>query len=298
MHHVSVANYCSRIGYRGALAANLDTLNAVIEAHVRTIPFENLDILLGRSISLELPDIERKLLLGARGGYCFEHNTLLLSVLEQLGFRVTPIAARVRIGRARSEVPPRTHVFLRIDFDDGVWLADVGVGGLSPTAALRLVSDSEQPTPHDSRRILCDGTWSEFALRAPDARLLHQVKLGEVWCDVCEFTLEPMPAIDRELGNWYTSTHPNSHFRDRLMVARSTSNGRITLLNRELTRRQRDGSAEITHIDDPDTLLEVLACHFGLTFPSGTRFDCAALNWPDQPGRLPHFEHGVRGRSL
>ncbi|HEY5961636.1 MAG TPA: arylamine N-acetyltransferase [Polyangiaceae bacterium] len=285
MHQVSVDRYCARIGYRGPLRATLDTLNAIIYAHVQTIPFENLDVLLGRAISLDLAAIEQKLLEHGRGGYCFEHNTLLLSVLAQLGFEVTPISARVRIGRARDEIPSRTHVFLRIDHEQGTWLADVGVGGLSPTSALRLVADTEQQTPHELRRILREGAWSEFSMRAPDARLLHQAKLLDQWHDVYEFTLEPMPAIDRELGNWFTSAHPNSHFRSKLMVARATPTGRVTLLNRELTIRSLHGDTETVCIDSPDQLLEILERHFELVFPRGTRFQCQALNWPNDIGQ-------------
>ena len=110
--------------------------------------------------------------------------------------------------------------------------------------------------------------------------MFHQVKLGDAWVDICELTMEPMPPIDREVGNWFTSTHPRSHFRDRLMAARATGDGRITVLNRELTIRDRDGRAEIRAIADPDALLAVLDDHFGLRFPPGTRFPCAALDWP------------------
>src|SRR5438552_1743671 len=83
------------------------------------------------------------------------------------------------------------------DLDGATWVADVGVGGLSPTAALRLDTEEEQPTPHEPRRIV-----------RQDGRLFHQVRLAGDWTDVCEFTLDVMYPIDRELANWYTSTHP------------------------------------------------------------------------------------------
>jgi len=269
--------YFERIGYHGPRMPCLATLDAIVLAHIKSIPFENIDVVLGRGIDLDIDAIADKLVTRRRGGYCFEHNTLLLRVLTGLGFAASPISARVRIQRARDFTPPRTHVFLRVEIDGADWLADVGVGGLSPTAALRLALDVEQTTPHEARRLIAEGAWSDLTtsapwLRAPNARLFHQARLGDTWVDVCEFTLEPMPEIDRELGNWFTSTHPRSHFRDRLMAARATDDGRITLLDRTLTRRKTGAEATSQTIASRDELLAILASEFDLELPADTRF--------------------------
>jgi N-hydroxyarylamine O-acetyltransferase len=270
--------YFDRIRYAGPRSATRATLDGIVHAHVQAIPFENIDVLLGRGIVLDLDAIADKLVTRRRGGYCFEQNTLLLRVLTELGFDAHAISARVRIQRPRDFTPPRTHVFVHVVIDGAPWLADVGVGGLSPTAALRLVLDEEQTTPHETRRLIADGDWSGFGLRAPSARLFHQAKLGDVWADVCEFTLEPMAEIDRELGNWFTSTHPRSHFRDRLMAARATDDGRLTLLDREVTRRTAHGTTSTT-IETPQALLAVLAADFGLVLPPETRFPHLEAQW-------------------
>lgn len=277
---IDLERYLERIGHVGPTAPTRRTLDAIVRAHVQSIPFENLDVLLGRGIDIEPAAIERKLVHARRGGYCFEQNTLLMHALTALGFRVEPISARVRIQRPRDFVPARTHMFLRVELDDGSWLADVGVGGLCPTAALRLEVDREQPTPHESRRIVRDGVWSENELRDPRGRLFHQARVGGEWIDVCEFTLETMHPIDRETANWYTSTHPRSHFRDRLMAARATPDGRTTLLNRELTIRREGAEPQHRTLVAPTELLEVLVEHFDLRFPRETRFACEALDWP------------------
>jgi N-hydroxyarylamine O-acetyltransferase len=263
--------YFARTGYGGPREPTLATLCGIVEAHARTIPFENLDVLLGRPIQLDMPSVVRKLLHEHRGGYCFEQNGLLLAVLEALGFRVAPLSARVRLQRPRDFTPPRTHLFVRVELDGELWLADVGVGALSPTAPLRLDTSDEQATPHEPRRIVReDGVW------------FHQAKLGQEWHDVCEFTREQMPLIDREVGNWFTSTHPQSHFRGRLMVARAGDRGvRHTLLDHELTLRRPDGSADRRHIGTPDELLRVLDEVFELRLPPGTRVTCAGLSWAD-----------------
>lgn len=278
---VDLAAYFERIRYGGPTTRAISTLHGIAAAHVAAIPFENLDVLLGRTISLAPERIAQKLLSERRGGYCFEQNTLLLHVLTALGFQVRALSARVRVQQQRDFIPPRTHVFLRVELDGASWLVDVGLGGFSLTSALRLEADVSQSTPHEPRRIVREGDWSGFERRAPDARLFHQAHFGGAWHDICEFTLEEMPEIDRVLANWYTSAHPASHFRSRLMVARALPQGRVTLLNRELTLRRLDGSiAETTVLASPEQLLGALARHFDLHLPEGTRFVCPGLQWP------------------
>jgi N-hydroxyarylamine O-acetyltransferase len=266
---IDLDRYFARIGYRGPRAPTLATLDGIVAAHVETIPFESLDVLLSRRIDLDLAAIERKLVHDHRGGYCFEQNALLLTVLTALGFEARPLSARVRYQRPRDFIPTRTHLFVRVELDQP-YLVDVGIGGLSLSAAIRLVLDEPQPTPHETRRLIANG-----------GALFHQVLFGTEWHDLYEFTGEEMPPIDREVANWYTSTHPASHFKTRLWVARALpEGGRLTLLNRELSERGRDGHAEHHQIATPDELLAVLDQRFGLAFPPGTRFPCDALDWP------------------
>ena len=261
--------YFCRIGYEGPAAATLETLNGIMEAHVRTIPFENLDVLLGRGVDLAAAALQDKLIERRRGGYCFEQNGLLLLVLETLGFAVTPLSARVRYQRPRDFTPPRTHLFLRVVIDGVPWIADVGVGGLSLTSAIRFDVEGEQLTRHEARRII----WE-------DGRFFHQARLADDWHDVLEFTGEEMPPIDRELANWYTSAHPQSHFRTRLMAARALPDGgRLTLLNRDLSLRDRSGRVQTRVLSTHDELLAVLAGDFGLHFPPETRFPDDVLGW-------------------
>ncbi|MBL4637331.1 MAG: arylamine N-acetyltransferase [Kofleriaceae bacterium] len=272
-HTLDLDAYFRRIQSVGtARVPTLNTLNQIVAAHVQAIPFENLDILLGRPISLEIEDLETKLVHNNRGGYCFEQNTLLLHVLRAIGFDVTPISGRVRIGREREDSAPRTHLFLRVEINGETWLADVGVGALSPTSAIRLCLDTPQKTPHEPRRIVAQGDWNGFDLRAPDAVLFHQAKLGEHWSDVCEFTLEPMPTIDRIGANWYTSTHHDSHFRNRLVVAKAEGSGRISLLNSELKTRDASGQSQTQTLESKSELLRVLRQRFQLHFASDTVF--------------------------
>lgn len=270
---VDLDAYFRRLGFAGGTTVSRSTLDALCVAHVQAIPFENLDVLLGRGIDLRDEAVDRKLLHDGRGGYCFEHNTLFARVLTTLGFQTQLVSARVRLQRPRDFTPPRTHVFNVVTLDGARLVADVGVGGLSPTSSFRLDTDDEQPTPHEPRRIVRE-----------NGLLFHQVKLGEVWADVWESTLEPMPPIDREVANWFTSAHPQSHFRNRLLAARALPDGgRVTLLNQELTVRTGAG-VETTTLANADALLDALATHFSLQFPRGTRFEGPPFAWDVSTG--------------
>src|SRR3954452_23259397 len=119
---LDLERYLARIGHAGPCQASLSCLNALIAAHTRTIPFENLDVLLERPISLEPRDVEGKLVVQRRGGYCFEQDGLFLEVLQTLGFTAAPISARVRLQRSREETPARTHMFLRVELEGRSWL--------------------------------------------------------------------------------------------------------------------------------------------------------------------------------
>jgi N-hydroxyarylamine O-acetyltransferase len=277
MYRPDLEAYFQRIDDDGPRTPNLQTLRRIVRAHSSAIPFENLDILLGKGISLDPTVVERKLVHDQRGGYCFEQNSLMLHVLLALGYDVTPISARVRLRQERSFTPPRTHLFLRLDLEGQDWLVDVGVGALTPTCPLRLKMDTPQTTPHETRRIVSAGHWTGFEQRSPDAVLYHQVLLGDNWEDVCEFTLEPMRAIDRELGNWFTSTHPDSGFCKRLTIARATEDGRLTLLNREFKQQGPGAIVQTRSLHSDAEILSVLQEHFGLHFPVGTRFECEGL---------------------
>lgn len=275
---MDIESYLARIGYQGPLAQSLESLNGVVLNHVRAIPFENISVLLREPISLNIDDIVNKLVRGGRGGYCFEHNTLLLHVLAELGFSVTPLSARTQYQVSERYSLPRTHMCLRVDLHGRSYLVDGGFGALSPTCALELIPDDVQATPHEPRRLILEGQWNGLAMRAPDAAIVHQAQLGGDWHSLYEFTLESMPPIDREMGNWYTSCHANSHFRTKLIAARATPDGRVSLLNRDLTVRKQDGSSQTRHLATQDDLLAALTQAFGISLAPGTQLVCAGLS--------------------
>jgi N-hydroxyarylamine O-acetyltransferase len=173
----------------------LGTLNRIVEAHVRSIPFENLDILLGKGVSVELPDIERKLVHQSPGGYCFEQNTLLQHVLLSLGYQVQPLSARVRPQVPREFIPPRTHLFLRVELEGQSWLVDVSVGSMSLTSALCLARIIHQPRGKTPRIGSC---W-HFADTCPRRRPCKVVEDASI-CKVPAGTNRPAVPVVR--GVW------------------------------------------------------------------------------------------------
>lgn len=262
--------YCARIGYTGSREPTLATLHALAFHHATAIPFENLDVLLGRPIVITPEAIAAKLVHARRGGYCFEQNTLLLLALGACGFRVTPLGARVRWQVPRDVIPPRTHLFLRVHLAEGDWLVDCGLGAASLTGAIPFVFDRELPTPHETRRLV----------REPDGRLFHQMKIGDAWTDLCEFTLDEMPPIDRELANWWTSANPASKFKQDVAIGLALQDGTRKAIRGGIFTHRR--GAEILHqrgIESAPELLAVLAEHFALPFPPDTRFGPAGAPW-------------------
>ena len=146
-------HYFARINWSGTAAVNIDTLRALHLKHNCTIPFENLDVLLPREIQLYDQSLEEKLVIARRGGYCFEQNGVFERVLRELGFNVRSLLGRVVLSNPPA-LPPRTHRLLLVELEEEKWIADVGFGGQTLTAPIRLVSDLVQTTPHGEYRCL------------------------------------------------------------------------------------------------------------------------------------------------
>ncbi|TAM90579.1 MAG: arylamine N-acetyltransferase, partial [Candidimonas sp.] len=180
---------------------------------------------------------------------------------------VRPLGARVRLGAPdRKVLPRRTHMLLEVTIDSQRWITDVGVGAASLTGALRLDDGVEQATPHDKRRLMRDG-----------GKWFHQVRRGEQWIDICEFTEDTMPLIDRVVANWYTSTNPDSNFRANPIAALALPGGRrVTLSGGDLKFWDAEGHVRERTLTNPAALLSALRQYFGIDLPAGTRLTPAA----------------------
>ena len=185
------------------------------------IPFENLDPHRGVPVSLAPDALRRKLIDQRRGGYCFEHNLLFKSAAQALGAEVDLMLARVRVGAPPGAIRPRTHLVLRVRDDQGEWHADVGFG--SGTLL--------EPIPFGAGDVHEQSGW-RFRVVADGEELVLQTAEGARWIDLYGFIPKPVPQIDVETSNWFTSTHPRSPFVTGLIVTSHRPDGtRLSLSN-------------------------------------------------------------------
>ncbi len=148
----SLDTYLARIGWRGSPEPTVAALTAILRAHMASIPFENLDVLLGRGVRIDLDSVHLKLVLARRGGYCYEHATLLSAALERLGFHPVTHSARVVMVTPRPAAP-RTHMFLSVAVGGGTYLLDPGFGGHGPLVPVPLVENQEIREGPDGHRL-------------------------------------------------------------------------------------------------------------------------------------------------
>lgn len=251
--------YFSRIGYAGSHEPTLEVLTAIQFAHATSIPFENLNILFGRGVQLDLPTLQDKIVAGARGGYCFEQNGLALAALKQVGFDVFGLIGRVRWMLPDDQAAPLTHMLIHVTIDGKVYIYDGGFGGVRLTGVLALVPDLVQPTRHEDHRLVLAG--SNYTVQAD----LGKNEGERNWADICQFTLEPQSPVDYKLGSWYTSTHPDSTFVNNLIVERPFDGGRRMIFNDTFVERLR-GCDQTTHIiTSVEEMISLLDTHFDLT---------------------------------
>jgi N-hydroxyarylamine O-acetyltransferase len=248
--------YLRRIGYHGPQPGpDLPTLRAIHALHVDAIPFENLSPLLGMDVALDLPALRQKLLADGRGGWCFEHNTLLQHALAELGFTVRPLAARVSWNVPPGVLNPRTHMLLHVELDGEPWIADAGFGGMTLSAPLRLVPHLPQQTPH-----------GRFRLEPADDGYRLQAELPEGWRALYAFDLRTQLPPDFAMANWYLAHYPQSPFVSRLMAARAEPGRRHSLLNNRYTVHEPNGSM-VRVIEEPNALRRLLMEAFGIRLP-------------------------------
>jgi N-hydroxyarylamine O-acetyltransferase len=254
--------YLQRIGYSGRAAPKLDTLREIHRLHPQAIAFENLNPLLHWPVLLDARSLQRKMVSQRRGGYCYEHNLLLKHALERIGFRVAGLAARVLWNHPEDAIRPRTHMLLQVDVEDELWIADVGFGGLTLTAPLRLVEHTPQATPHEPFRVLRLG--GDYTVQA-------EVR-GE-WRTLYRFDLQEQVLPDYELTSWYLANHPESHFVRRLIAARTAPQRRYALLDNELAVHELGGKTARRRIASGEELRGVLSETFGIAVPEGAEVE-------------------------
>jgi len=253
----NLEGYLARIGWDGPREPTRATLDSVLRAHMQMVPFENLDVLLGRGIRIDLDSVYGKLVTARRGGYCFEHGTLLLAALQHLGFQPVAHAARVIQLRPRSEAP-LTHMFLTLQMEGQTLVLDPGFGGHAPRVPVPLTGQDVRDRD-DVHRMVRQG--AEWALEA---------RIDGVPTLLWSASVEPAEPVDFVMANHFVSTFPESPFVTRLMLRALTPDVRVSMMNQDVTVRDASSQQKRVITDRAD-LRRLLIDHFGFDLPEVER---------------------------
>lgn len=231
-----IAKYLQRIKLNRA-KADLAGLIELQELHTENIPFENLDIIVGRKILLNHQHLFDKVILKERGGYCFELNILYAELLKWVGFSPKPVLGRVWLSNPKG-TPPRNHLAHLVELNGKTYVTDVGFGGL----ITRFPLDINISSPINDK----DGLVRVIPFT--DGQLMIQRKTDKGWMNQYSFDNMDISPEDIAISNYYMSTHPDSHLIYHRIVGRNTTDGRLGLFNNKLTTRKgiiRDHSRRI-----------------------------------------------------
>ena len=222
---LDLEGYLKRLGVP-AREPSRTALAELHEAHVRAFTFDNIDVLLGRHPGVSLEAIQDKFVARGRGGYCFEHSTIVAAALERLGYRVRRHLGRVGDPRAGTQ-QGRTHMVVEVVLDDQRLLCDPGFGMslLRPIPMTDGAEDDYLPGWRYRVRRTDAGDWA----------LYRQRELGwEVAHTTDELEVKP---VDVVIGHHFTSTYPGSHFTTGLMLTKHLPGRHVTVTHTTVTIR-------------------------------------------------------------
>jgi N-hydroxyarylamine O-acetyltransferase len=244
---LDIERYFERITYHGSHEPILPTLQALHEAHLLAVPFENLDISLGRAIVLDEAGMWTKIVEHHRGGFCYELNGLFALLLRALGFQVDLLSASVTRSTGGFG-PDFDHLTLLVHLEQD-WLADVGFGE-SFRQPLLMQADLTQRQSGSSYRLECeDGSW------------IYQ-EWDDAWNPAYRFSLKPHALRDFASMCHYHQTSSESHFTQQRVCSLATPSGRITLSDQRLITTS-DGKRTERVLTDQE-YWTILAKQFGI----------------------------------
>jgi N-hydroxyarylamine O-acetyltransferase len=258
MNADAITAYLARIGYAGSRAPTVDTLRALHRAHLFAVPFEDLDIHIGRCIVLDREAFFRKIVGERRGGFCYELNGLLADLLASLGFEVSLLSGRV--ARAAGGFGPEfDHLVLLVRAGGARWIADVGFG-----RCFHEPLPLDTPAEHEA-----EGALYRVAGEGEERHLVSRKPGGEARPEYA-FTLAPHPLSDFAGMCDYHQTSPESHFTQKVICSLPTARGRVTLSGRALIETD-GGERRETPLDGEGAVTAVLAERFGVRLPAALR---------------------------
>jgi N-hydroxyarylamine O-acetyltransferase len=254
-----VQYYLERINYFGPTVPAADVLRDLHLAHLQSVPFENLDIHLGRPITLSEAYLYEKIVVHRRGGFCYELNGLFAWLLRELGFDVTLLSSRVFDGEGAAG-PEFDHLALRVTCPADAaapttpWLADVGFGD-SFRLPLRL--DQTGRPQHVGQ--------GAYRIAHYEEDLLLQREMDGAWVNQYSFSRQPRQLAEFAPMCHFHQSSPDSHFTRQRICSLATENGRITLSDERLIETT-DGKRRERAVSE-DEYRSILAAKFGISLP-------------------------------
>lgn len=243
--------YLERIHYTGDTTPGEDVLKNLQRNHLLNIPFENLDIHLGRPLSLKTRDLFNKIVLNRRGGFCYELNGLFFELLHSLGFLVTRISARVF--DQGNYGPEFDHLALIVDLPEARYLCDVGFGEFAGEP-LKIELDLIQSDPGGDYLI---DRFDEQSFR------VSRMEAGKPKPQYI-FKDEPRAMIDFESMCLYHQSSPQSHFTRQRLITMLTETGRVTLSGNQLKITTGKDITQIP-LGDKRSFKQALQEYFGVS---------------------------------
>lgn len=253
---IDIAAYLDRIRITERPRVDLAFLKALHRHHVFHVPFENLDVHLGREISLVPTDLFDKIVRRKRGGYCFELNGLFQLLLEALGFQVYSTAARVLFGA--ETIPPKSHRLLILTVGGEDWVVDVGFGAFGLIEPIPLKTGIEHRQFADRFRLEQD----------PVLGFVFQTYQDGAWLNQYAFAADLHHPIDFTFANYYHSHSPQSIFTRKRICQLPTPEGRKRMDDKTLSL-SANGVTQKVAVESEQEYLETLRMHFDLDLLQG-----------------------------
>jgi len=244
-------HYLDRIKYAGNVEPSFATLAALQEAHVCSVAFENLDVQLGRPLSICIEEAYEKIVVNSRGGWCYEQNGLFGWALSEVGFDVSRIAASVMRDQRR-KASEASHLCLLVTSPKSKtkYLADVGFGG-SMIRPIALMEDQHHQPPFKLGLERLDDRYWRFWESLGDGKFTF------------DFTEEPACESSLAEKSAFLQTDSSSGFVLNL-VAQLRSRDRHCMLRGRVFSEAKQGAIKSKTVDSPEALVSILSSKFHL----------------------------------
>ena len=252
MNHIQRQMYFERLQLN-SIETTYSGLKVLQEQHMKNIPFENIDIVVGRDIILEKEHLFKKIIENKRGGYCFELNLIYKLLLTSLGFKPKSVMGRVWL-RNPKQMPPRNHLALLINLAGKTYLTDVGFGALAPRVPMDIHSNEE----------IEDGDGIVRIVNTELNQYMVQRKVDNLWEDQYSFEDIKISNDDLQIANFYMSKSRFSHFHQHKFIGLFTDRGRLGLFENKLTRRIGINTLETSEISTQEEWLTTLKDTFNI----------------------------------